>query len=204
MKELFLEIKKIILAIENHDGAPGEKLFKTVKLDKGQFERIINNVENSEFGYSFPAVFIHFTNVQYLVSQNRIGEGNGTMRVRFVLNRLNDQDDEFETEIFDYAGIINAAIQDAKESSDVLTDKVTLEYFDMPSSSNNLQPCWLDYGVKFIDTSGDRYRDWIDRKIITPMFTNFSDMFEEDRNGREDVGPEGYEDQSKLSNTATI
>lgn len=194
MKELFLEIKRIILDIDSPFVA-GEKLFKTVKLDKGQFNRIINSQENTEFGYTFPAVFIHFVNVSYLVSQNRIGEGRGTMRVRFILNRLNDQDDEYETEIFDYAGIINAAIQDAKTTSTVLGEKCTLEYFDMPESSNMCQPCWLDYGVNFTDLSAEKYRDYIRKRITTPMFTNRSDVEGETR---PDLGPEGYEDQAKI------
>jgi len=187
MKELYLAIKEIILNIPDISD-PTQKMFKTVKIDKGQFQRVISNVENEEMGIIFPAVFIHFVNVSYLVSQNHIGEGRGTMRVRFVLDRLNDQEDEFETEIFDYAAIINAAIQDARNTNAQLGERCDLQYFDMPESvSRGLQPCWLDYGVNFRDMSAFTFRDYIKKTIATPAHTNFSDMTEENRDGRVDV-----------------
>lgn len=39
-------------------------------------------------------------NVRYLVAQQRIGEGRATMRIRFVLNDLNNSDDIVETHGF--------------------------------------------------------------------------------------------------------
>ena len=41
---------------------------------------------------AFPAIFIRFVNVRYLVQQQRIGEGRATMRIRFILNTLNHTD----------------------------------------------------------------------------------------------------------------
>ena len=61
---------------------------------------------------AFPAVFIHFTNVRYLVQQQRIGEGRATMRVRFILNTLNNQDEDKECYPFYVFQKINMAIQD--------------------------------------------------------------------------------------------
>lgn len=194
MKELYLVVRELLLSLPDPINEE-EKMFKTVQVDKGQFERIIHDVDNTDFPHPFPAVFIHFVNVSYLVSQNRIGEGRGTMRVRFILNRLNDQDADYETEIFDYAGYVNAAIQDGKNFSPVLADKCTLQYFDMPTSSNQCQPCWLDYSVKFTDESGDKYRDWVDRVITTPTFTNRSDVPGEDR---PDLVGEEYENQPEI------
>lgn len=197
MKDIFLKIKEILSAIPQSEGS-SKRLFPTVKLDKGQFERIINNNQDTEFGYKFPAVFIRFTNVAYTSTQNRISEGTGIMRIRFVLDRLNDQDDEYETEIFDYFGIINAAIQDAKATATELQKRCSLSYFDMPESTNQLQPCWIDYDVQFYDTTGEKYREWVDRKITTPMFTNRSDVEDDDR---PDITVDGYEDQVTLSDS---
>ena len=181
MKELFLEMKRVLKDIDADPDNPGVKLFKTVKLDKGQFDRAIHDMHNEEISILYPAIFIRFVNVAYLVRQNRVGEGNGTMRVRFILNRLNDQEDEFETEIFDYAGIINAAIQDSKTDNDNIDSKLSLSYFDMPETSNQLQACWMDYLVKFTDSSGDKYREYIDKQITVPSLTNRSDILEETR-----------------------
>lgn len=199
MKELYNKIKAALLElVDPFDQSL--QMFRSVKVDTGQFERIINNVENSELPYNFPAVFIHFVNVYYLVSQQNISEGKGTMRVRFILNRLNNDEDEFETEIFDYAGYVNAAIQDAKQKYGI--EKCNLEYFDMPTApSRGLQACWLDYTVSFIDDSGDKYRDWLDKTITTPMFTNRSDVAGETR---PDIGSGGYEDQIKINDTLPV
>lgn len=195
MKTIFKLSKAALLAAPDlYD--PSKKLFKTVKLDKGQFDRIINDEYNNEFQYEFPAVFIHFIGVSYLVSQNRIGDGNGSMVVKFILNRLNDQDDKYEAEIFDYAGLANAAIQSINDSADI--KRVTLQYFDMPSSSNQLQPCTLTYDVQFTDTSAQKYTDWIERTITTPTFTNRSDVIGEER---PNVDISEYEDQVTVSDT---
>jgi len=191
MKEIFLRIKEILSSIPDPKN-PSKPLFKSVKIDKGQFERIINQEENKELPYLFPAVFIRFTNVSYTTSQNRVSEGKGSMRIRYILNRLNDQDDAYETEIFDYFGIINAAIQDAKETVTELQKRCSLAYFDMMESTNQLQPCWIEYDVQFYDTTGEKYREWVQKKITTPLFTNRSDVEGETR---PDITSDGYENQ---------
>lgn len=182
MKELFLEIKRILSEIEVEDGKGGfKRVFPTIQLNTGQFDRIINQLENTNSLVIFPAIFIHFVNVSYLVSQNRIGEGRGTMRIQFILNNINSDDPDKETEIFDYFGMINTAIQDAKDSSLVLQERCSLQYFDMPQTSNQCQACWIDYDVHFTDSRAYQYRNYIERKITTPMFTNRSDVEGETR-----------------------
>lgn len=87
----------------------------------------------------FPAVFIHYTNVRYLVQQQRIGEGRATMRVRFILNTLNNADPERECDPFYVFQRVNQAIQDAKNREPALNERCQLLYFDMPTSTNMLQ-----------------------------------------------------------------
>ena len=71
LDEIYKAVKKIILTIKEDEEDPkSPSLFKTVKIDNGQFERIIRS-ENLEMEIAFPAVFIHFTNVRYLVQQHR-------------------------------------------------------------------------------------------------------------------------------------
>ena len=84
---------------------------------------------------AFPAVFIHFVNVRYL-EQQRVGdEGRATMRVRFILNTLNNSDPDRECEAFDVFQRINIAIQDAKSYEPALNERCNLTYFDMPDIS---------------------------------------------------------------------
>ena len=157
------------------------KLFQTVKIDNGQFERIVRTRGNTEYAIPFPAAFIRFVNVRYLVAQQRIGEGRATMRIRFVLNDLNNSDDIVETHGFRVFQQINDAIQDAKDYEEALNERCNLTYFDMPESlDHGLQPYWIDYEIWFRTSSSFQYRKWVDRYLVMPPFTNHSDAPEHD------------------------
>ena len=98
--EIYRAVKRAVLTMrENPDDPLSPPLFKTVAIDNGQFARIVRD-DNTEYETVFPAVFIHFINVRYLVQQQRIGEGRATMRVRFILNTLNNADEDKECEAF--------------------------------------------------------------------------------------------------------
>lgn len=176
LKSVFNATKQLLLSIPKDPNDPyGEPLFKAVQLDTGQFERIIGDT-NMEYGIAFPACFIRFVNVRYLVEQNRTNEGRCTMRVRYILNNLINTDDEFETEPFEVFDMVNNYIQEAKDDYPALAERVNLQYWDMPQSSNMLQPYWLDFEVYFRADSGYQYKDYIKRKLVTPQFTNWSDV----------------------------
>ena len=137
---------------EDADNPLSPPYFKTVRMDNGQFDRIIRS-DNMEYETAFPAVFIHFVNVRYLVQQQRIGEGRATMRIRFILNNLNNGDDSMECEPFRIFQRINMAIQDAKSYEPALNERCNLLYFDMPTTTNMLQAYWVDYEVWFRESS---------------------------------------------------
>lgn len=172
-----------------------EQLFKTIKIDNGQFERIIRSKGNMEYAVAFPAAFIRFVNVRFLVAQQRIGEGRATMRIRFVLNNLNNSDDDVECEGFDVFQRINDAIQDAKNVEPALNERCNLTYFDMPESlDNGLQPYWIDYEIWFRTSSSFQYRNWVERYIVIPPFTNHSDAPEHDQDNHGDHNEPTFDD----------
>lgn len=174
--DIFNAMKRALLTIkDNPDDEKSEPFFKTVMIDTGQFERLLGT-ENSEEEIAFPACFIRFVNVRYLVSQQRIGEGRATVRLRFVLNQLNNQDVEFEIEPFAILERVNLAIQEAKKREPVLQERCNLVYFDMPGSTSQLQGYWIDYEVWFRMKSAYKYQDWIEKRVITPPFTNWDDL----------------------------
>lgn len=105
------------------------------------------------------------------------------MRVRFILNNLNNSDPDMECLPFDIFQRVNQAIQDAKNHEPALAERCQLQYFDMPTTTNMLQAYWADYEVWFRDTSAWVYRDWIERYIVMPPFTNHSDAPERDERG---------------------
>jgi len=186
LTEMYYAVKRALLTIpENTNDPSGAPLFKTVAIDTGQFERIVRNV-NTEAEVALPAVFIHYTNVRYLVQQQRIGQGRAMMRVRFILNTLNNQDPQCECDPFQVFQLVNKAIQDAKNHEPALNERCQLLYFDMPTTTNMLQAYWVDYEVWFRETSAWKYRDWVERYVVMPPFTDHSDAPERDTEGHGD------------------
>lgn len=185
LEQIYYAVRRVLLSLHvNPDDETSPVLFQTVKVDNGQFERIVRSKGNTEYAIAFPAAFIRFVNVRYLVAQQRIGEGRATMRIRFVLNDLNNSDDYFETHGFRIFNQINTAIQDAKDKEPALNERCNLTYFDMPESLNNgLQPYWIDYEVWFRTSSAFQYRNWVDRYLVMPPFTNHEDALEHDKEG---------------------
>lgn len=172
---MYHAVKRAILTIrEDPDNSQSEPFFRTIAIDNGQFARIVRD-ENLETEVAFPAVFVHFVNIRYLVQQQRIGEGRATMRIRFILNTLNNQDPERECDAFLVFQRLNVAIQDAKNHEPALNERCNLTYFDMPVTVNMLQAYWIDYEVWFKEASAWKYKDWVERYLVMPPFTNHAD-----------------------------
>lgn len=201
--ESFKALKEIIGDIrENPDDPDSPPVFKTIKMNIGQLNRIINKKENTEDALAFPAVLIHFIDVRYLVQQSRIGEGRATTRIQFILNTLNNGDADVEMEGYFMFQRINQAIQSNKDKFPALTERFQLTYFDQPESmSNGLQPFWIDYEIWFKDYSAYRYRDYVDRYLVVPPFTNHSDQDpEHNTDHHTDHKTPTYEDASTIQN----
>jgi len=180
---MYMAVKRAILTLrEDPDNPESEPFFRTIAIDNGQFARIVRD-ENLETEIAFPAVFVHFINVRYLVQQQRISEGRATMRIRFVLNTLNNQDSERECEAFWVFQRLNIAIQDAKNHEPALNERCNLTYFDMPVTVNMLQAYWVDYEVWFRESSAWKYKDWVERYLVMPPFTNHADAPQHDEAG---------------------
>jgi hypothetical protein len=200
--DVFNAVREIVGGItedeENPDSPP---FFKTIALNTGQLSRIKNDKHNKEYALVFPAVFLHFINVRYLVQQARIGEGRATLRLQYVLNRLNNADEEFELEGYALFQRINVAIQDGKDKYPALNERFILTYFDQPESfGDGLQPFWIDYEVWFREDSAYKYRNYIDRYLVVPPFTNHSDQLPENNaDSHEDHAEPTYDEASDFS-----
>lgn len=193
---MYEAVRRTLLTLrENPENPLAPPYFKTIRMDNGQFERIIRS-DNMEYETAFPAVFVHFTNVRYLVQQQRLGEGRATMRIRFILNNLNNGDDGMECEPFRVFQRINVAIQDAKSYEPALNERCNLLYFDMPTTSNMLQAYWVDYEVWFRESSAWKYRKWVERYVVMPPFTNHSDYPQHDKENHGDHKTPDYSETS--------
>ena len=183
-------MKEILKKVTWEYGVPNSpKIFKTVQIDDGQYERVIRAKGNNEYTMGFPAVFVHFINWHYLTSAKRINEGRAEMRIRFILNRLNPEDDGPDMDIYHVAQRIHQTIQENIENYECLQERCQLSYIDpMESFDNSLQPCWMTYEVWFKETN-----IWVDRNmkmvnIVFPPYTNHSDQEEEtEKHGHDDT-----------------
>ncbi len=196
--EMYYAVKRALLTIrEGPENPTSSPFFKTIAIDNGQYLRIIRDT-NLEMEVAFPAIFVHFVNVRYLVQQQRIGEGRATMRVRFILNNLNNSDPDKECEPFEVFQRINVAIQDAKSKEPALNERCNLTYFDMPQTTNMLQAYWIDYEVWFREISAWKYRDWVERYLVIPPFTNHSDAPQHDYENHGNHNKPIYKESSGL------
>ena len=179
--EVLEAIKSILKEVRWQYGVDDSpKIFRTVKNDDGQYERIIRKSGNTEYEVAFPAAFVHFVDTQYLVSQQRIGKGRAKLRIHFVLNTLNTHDDQVDNLPYYVMERIDQEITEHKGEYECLSERCQLVYWDFPQSFDyGLQPGWLTYEIWFRESN-----IWINRKkvykhmVLTP-FTNHSDQTDE-------------------------
>lgn len=171
-------MKEILKKVTWQYGVPDSpQIFKTVQVDDGQYERIISTKGNMEEPIGFPCAFVHFIDWHYLVQANRINEGRSTLRIRFILNRLNNHDGDNDLEVYYVAERIHQTIVENIPNYTCLQERCQLQYVDpMESFDHGLQPCWMTYEVWFRQENINRMRRMIKRKIVMPPFTNHADQ----------------------------
>ena len=153
------------------------KIFATVQIDDGQYERIISPSGNKEETLGFPAAFVHFINWRYLVQQSRINEGRAELRIRFILNSLNVHEDGHDMGVYYVAERIHQTIQESISKYECLQERCQLEYVDpMESFNHGLQPCWMTYEIWFKQRNIWVTRNKIYKKFVCPPFTNHADQ----------------------------
>ena len=179
--EVLNAVKEILKNVTWEYGNPkSPKIFKTVQIADGQYERIANDEHNFEETIGLPAAFVHFIDWHYLTSAKRFNEGRANMRIRFVMNRLNTHDDDengSDTEVYYVANRIHQTIQESIPNYPCLQERCQLAYVDpMERFDNGMQPCWMTYEVWFKEENV-----WIARKkkiryLVFPPHTNHSDQ----------------------------
>ena len=171
-------MKEILRSVTWEYGVPGSpKIFATVQIDDGQYERIISPSGNKEETLGFPAAFVHFINWRYLVQQSRINEGRAELRIRFILNSLNVHEDGHDMDVYYVAERIHQTIQESISEYECLQERCQLEYVDpMESFDHGLQPCWMTYEIWFKQRNIWVTRNKIYKKFVCPPFTNHADQ----------------------------
>lgn len=176
--ETYKTIKSILVTLRQDENDPNSPpLFRTVKWDNGQFARITNETTNEEYAIAFPAVFIHYIDVASEAGTSGIIYGTATLRIRYVLNRLNNSDEVVELEGLVIYNKIVKAIEANKKNLCALITEFELSYWDQPESfSDGLQPYWISYSMSYTDYSNYTYQDWITKHFVFPPYTNHYDQ----------------------------
>lgn len=176
----FMEILKQVTWEYGVPDSP--KIFKTVQRNDGQYDRIIRkNIGNLEEGIAFPAAFVHLIDMHWNVTAQRFNDGMATLRIRFILNRLDTHNPEHDTEVYYVAERINQTVLALKGYYPCLAKRCVLQYVDpMESFDNSLQPCWMSYDIKFTTVNIWVTRNKVMRRIVIPPFTNHADQDQTD------------------------
>lgn len=154
------------------------KVFKTIQYDDGQYERLSKRSSaNLEEAIALPAAFVHFIDVNWITSGQRFHDGRATLRIRFLLNRLDPHNAEHDTDVYYVAERIHQTITELKSNYDCLSKRCYLTYVDpMESFDNSIQPCWMTYSIWFTTVSIWVTRNKVLRKLVFPPFVNHADQ----------------------------
>lgn len=186
---------------------PGEALpedmfkpfFRTIQVENGQIDRLIHTKENTEDVIPLPAVFHHFIDMHWDVGAGTIGTCKAIYRMKVVLNNLDI--DQYDTQMSEYRvahAIINCfSLHTAKYSA--FTQRFQLDYFDpMETWTKGIQYFWLQYQIYFRDYTTYAFRNYVERHVVCPPFTNHSDQLPESNEmGHEDHLEKTYDEAAK-------
>lgn len=173
--------------------------FQTIQVENGQIDRLIHTRVNTEDVVPLPAIFHHFIDMHWDVGTGTIGACKAIYRMKVVLNNLDI--DQYDTQMSMYRvahSIINClSLYTPKYSA--FTQRFQLDYFDpMETWTKGIQYFWLQYQIHLRDYSTYAYRNYIERHVVCPPFTNHSDQLPENSDfGHADHTERKYDDASK-------
>lgn len=188
----YYAIKEILSHVVWTEGRhKGKPVFKTIKYNQGQYQRIVRKESNREFEIAFPAAFVEFVDLHFNVSQQVINEGRGTMKIKCILNKLNNMDNDIigadgrvieynEMSVYHVAQLITNKIAEEYMHYPALQTRCNLQYIDpMECMNDGLQPFWITYEVWFREETYMSRRYTKEINIVFPPFANHADQLPE-------------------------
>ena len=176
--DVYKAIKEIVKGVRwKYNDEKSELIFKTVQFNGSQYEYIIEGDTNPMAEIAFPAAFIHFINVRCNSSQSSINNGTAELRIRVVMNTLNNYDDDKDTVLYYVCQRVIQTITEQRYNYDCLKKYLKLTYVDTADRFHDgLQAAWITFDVKFQEISVWVKRNRTTRYIVAPPFTNHSDQ----------------------------
>ena len=154
VRVVFDDIKESLAALIN---TRGERVFKTIDLNRGQMNQI-KGYQNTSDIISFPAIFMKPEEILNVKRPQNIYITELRVRLHVVTNELVHAD---PFEIFDLPELIDRTLLDSKWDTTNLVS-IIKGYDVMPETFDNNQVYELNYWVKFWNTNAYTYRDYVD------------------------------------------
>ena len=152
-------------------------LFRTIQVENGLIDRLIHTKENKEYVVPLPGIFHHFVDMHWDVGNNTIGTCKATYRMKVVLNNLNIEDQDTQMYCYKVAQAIIRCLAIHTAEYSAFTTRFQLDYFDlMETWTKGIQYFWLQYMITFRDYTAYRFRDYIEKHVVAPPYTNHSDQ----------------------------
>jgi len=177
IKGVLQEITDKLKAVTN---SRGEKVFKTVDLNRGQMQQI-KGFENIGQLIIFPAIFLKPEEIRNIPRPNNVYVTEMRLRLHVVTSELIHEN---PLDIFDLPQLADREMLDLKWSTVDMAS--VMKGFDvMPETFDNNQVYELNYWVKVWNTNSYIYRDWVDANDVdvnpeAPVALNIDAYIEED------------------------
>lgn len=172
--------------------------FRTIQQEAGQIDRLINTKSNGEGVVPLPGIFHHFIDMHWDVGTSSIGQCKATYRMKVVLNNLDIE--TYDTQMFVYrmAHAIILCLNEHVSEYSAFVNRFQLDYFDiMETWTKGVQYFWLQYSIHFRDYSTYQFRNYVEKHVVCPPFTNHSDQQpESNEDNHEDHKEVTYDDAS--------
>jgi hypothetical protein len=158
IKGVLQEITDKLKAVTN---SRGEKVFKTVDLNRGQMQQI-KGFENIGQLIIFPAIFLKPEEIRNIPRPNNVYVTEMRLRLHVVTSELIHEN---PLDIFDLPQLADREMLDLKWSTVDMAS--VMKGFDvMPETFDNNQVYELNYWVKVWNTNAYIYRDWVDANDV--------------------------------------
>lgn len=175
--EVFRALKTILRNVRwLWDKDDSRYIFSTVCIDTGQYERLIG-AKNREYAIDFPALFIYFSKWRYTECGCYFSKGVCNIRLRIVLNNLDDTSDAYDTDGMYIIQRVMQSIQEQQYSYPCLAGRLSDACIEQAETFDHGLQLWtLTYKLSFKEKSV-----WIERKkktvtMVMPPFTNHADQ----------------------------
>lgn len=181
LTKYLLEDENGKLHVVLQDEVPNYKLyhpyFRTIQVENGQIDRLINTKSNGEGVVPLPGCFVHFIDMHWDVGAYSIGSCKAMMRFKVVLNDLAIDTYDVQMHCYRVAHAMINCFNEHKGEYSAFTERFQLDYLDVLETwTKGIQYFWLTYQVYLHDYITYSQKHFVERHVVCPPWTNHDDQ----------------------------